>query len=56
MKKAELIITPPDRAYFKTEAIVGDMDGKPYDIILGLEYIKDRDLLINYRDKWFSIN
>jgi len=56
MKKAELIITPPDRAYFKTEAIVGDLSGKPYDIILGLEYIKDMDLLINYKEKWFSIN
>ncbi len=56
IKKAELIITPPDRSYFKTEAIVGVLDGKPYDLILGLEYIKDKELLINYKEKWFSIN
>ncbi len=56
IKKAELIITPPDRSYFKTEAVVSDMQDKPYDLILGLEYIKNKSLLINYKEKWFSID
>ncbi len=56
ISKAQIIITPIDRPYFKTEAVVADLSGKPYDLILGLEYLKEKELLINYKDKWFSIN
>ena len=56
IKKAELIIAPPGWTYFKTEAVIGDLEGKPYDLVLGLEYIKDKEITINYQDLWFSIN
>lgn len=56
IKKAQVIITPPNMPYFKTEAVVVDLEGKPYGLILGLEYIKDKEITINYKDNWFSID
>jgi len=56
IKKAQVIISPPDRSYFKTEVVVVDLEGMPYDLILGLDYIKEKEITINYKGNWFTID
>lgn len=51
----DILLDTPDRSYYKTKAIVKDFYGAPYDFKLGLNHIKRKELIINYKDKWFSI-
>ena len=52
VEKVEVIITPADRPYFKTQATVKDFGNNDYDFKLGLDYIKGKELTINYKDTW----
>ncbi|MCX6112838.1 MAG: hypothetical protein NTY22_06110 [Proteobacteria bacterium] len=56
VEKVEVIITPTDRSYFKTQATVKDFGNDDYDFKLGLNYIKGKELIINYKDTWLLIN
>ena len=56
IKKAEIIITPVDRPYFRTEAKVKAFSNAPYDLKLGLNYLKNKKLTINYKDTWLLIH
>jgi hypothetical protein len=55
IEKSEIIITPIDRPYFKTQAKIKDFSSEPYDLKLGLNYLKGKKLTINYRDSWLLI-
>jgi hypothetical protein len=56
MYKTEVIITPSTKDYFKTAVVVQDFgEGAPYDIKLGLNYIKDKEFTIDYKNGWFLI-
>jgi hypothetical protein len=56
IEKAEIVVTPTDRPYFKTQATVKDFGQGEYDFKLGLDYIKGKELTINYKDTWLLIN
>jgi hypothetical protein len=51
----DLLLDPPDRSYYKTTAIVKDFQKAPYDFKLGLDYIKRKEIIIDYKNKWFLI-
>jgi hypothetical protein len=55
VEKVDLIITPTDRTYFKTQATVKDFGEDAYDFKLGLNYIKGKELIINYKDTWLLL-
>jgi len=55
MYKTDIIITPPKQEYFKTAAVVKDFGEAPYDIKLGLNYIKDKNFTIDYKNGWFLV-
>jgi hypothetical protein len=55
MYKTEIIITPANQEYFKTSAVVKDFGNAPYDIKLGLNYIKGKNFTIDYKNGWFEI-
>ena len=52
VEKAEVIVTPADRPYFKTQVTIKDFGTDDYDFKLGLDYIKGKELTINYKDTW----
>ena len=56
IEKTEIVVTPTDRPYFKTQATVKDFGQGEYDFKLGLDYIKGKELTINYKDTWLLIN
>jgi len=56
VEKVEVIITPTDRPYFKTQATVKDFGTDAYGFKLGLNYIKGKELVINYKDTWLLIS
>ncbi|MEI6092442.1 MAG: hypothetical protein WCQ47_02020 [bacterium] len=56
IEKTEIVVTPTDRPYFKTQATVKDFGQGYYDFKLGLDYIKGKELIINYKDGWLLIN
>jgi hypothetical protein len=55
VEKVEMIVTPNDRSYFKTQATVRDFGEDAYDFKLGLSYIKGKELIINYKDTWLLL-
>jgi hypothetical protein len=55
MYKTDVIVTPANNNYFKTAVVVQDFGDAPYDIKLGLNYIKDKELTIDYKNGWFLI-
>ena len=55
MYKTDIIVTPPNQEYFKTAAVVKDFGDAPYDIKLGLNYIKEKNFTIDYKNGWFLI-
>jgi hypothetical protein len=55
IQKSEIIITPIDRPYFKTQARIKDFSNAPYDLKLGLNYLKDKKITINYKDSCLLI-
>ncbi|MFH1222919.1 MAG: hypothetical protein V1647_01080 [Pseudomonadota bacterium] len=55
IEKTDIIISPPNKTYIKTEAVVKDFGPAPYDIKLGRNYIKNKTLTVDYRNKWLLI-
>ena len=55
MYKTDIIVTPSHQEYFKTAAVVKDFGDAPYDIKLGLNYIKEKDFTIDYKNGWFLL-
>lgn len=51
----DIILDTPDRQYFKTQAVVKNFENEPYDFKLGLDHIKDKEIIIDYKNKWFLI-
>lgn len=55
-EKVELIIsTPFDKTYKKTNAYLKDLSNKEYKIIIGLDYLKRKELSIDFVNKWILI-
>jgi hypothetical protein len=55
LEKAWVILTPPKGNYFKTEVIIEDFNNAPYDLKLGINYFKNKTLIIDYKNKWLLI-
>ena len=55
MYKTDIIITPANSEYFTTAAVVKDFGDAPYDLKLGLNYIKEKNFTIDYKNGWFLI-
>jgi hypothetical protein len=55
-EKAPIMLIGPDDPKVKNiEAFVEKIDNEPYDIKLGLNYIRYKEVIINYKDKWLYI-
>ncbi|MBN1114970.1 MAG: hypothetical protein JXA66_06480 [Oligoflexia bacterium] len=55
VEKANVIFTPSDSSFQKMEVLVRDFGDTPYDMKLGLNFIKNKEITINYKDKWLLI-
>jgi len=55
IEKTGIIISPPGKTYVKAEAVVKNLGNVPYDLKLGRNYIKDKELTINYNGEWMLI-
>ena len=56
VEKSRIIVTPQNRQYHSTETVVEDYtDTDIYDIRLGTDFIKNKKLIINYKEQWIAI-